>query len=399
MVQHFWRCSAAVALWLMMSACAVPVRPPAQPRPPVPPVPDPVTWSLSVLVLDARDNQPVPGVAVEVLGRFRATRIARQTDTLGIVRATDVPQDEYRVTVATPGFVTVQHVFDLHADREEVVLLTETVPVVTHSLLGWRGDFLGDFHEPALMIGGMPPEQRQHLYAEHRARGYTHVPLSVANDYPAFPDWHWDWWGDPATMKARLDEIRIAGLLPVPVLHPRAGMSIDEHLDAVRALWPHIAPYTTGVTWGWEINDLGGEWGSGSHLLRYLDGLRAIVGVPIFVHFTPQRWSGWPSYDGSEPDRDEVEWLVEARNRGVVGLLYQEWYSTDEDATVSRMVEIPSPHGRRPGIAGRVVDGAGIAFIAFEYSRDRARGERIGARVMQHGTVSGFGNGGPSRVP
>jgi len=62
------------------------------------------------------------------------------------------------------------------------------------------------------------------------------------------------------------------------------------------------------VMWGWEINDIGGEWANGTRHLWYLAALRDIVGVetPIAVHFTPERWSGWPGYDGQEQDKDEI---------------------------------------------------------------------------------------------
>jgi len=267
-----------------------------------------------------------------------------------------------------------------------------------------RGDFLGDFSDappgPGLMWGGMSSGDRAGFLAWYRQRGYTHLPLAVHNDYPRFPQWQWTWWEQPAMLHARLLELRQAGIVPILVLHPRPArpgvpVSIGEHLRDVSVIWPLVRDLVPMVMWNWEGNDLGGEWSNGTEQLRYLSGLHAIVGsVPILVHFTPERWSGWPGFDGTEQDKDEIAWLREAKARGVWALFYQEPHDKPIDEVVHRAVELPSPHGWRPGIAGRVVDGAGLAFIMAEYSRQEARGIEIGRRVMGYATVSGFLNGG-----
>jgi len=267
-----------------------------------------------------------------------------------------------------------------------------------------RGDFLGDFSSdppgPGLMWGGMSDAERARFLDWYKMRGYTHLPLAVHNDYPRWPQWQWTWWEQPAMLHARLLELRQAGIVPILVLHPRPArpgvpVSIGEHLRDVSVIWPLVRDLVPMVMWNWEGNDLGGEWSNGTEQLRYLSGLHAIVGsVPILVHFTPERWSGWPGFDGTEQDKDEIAWLKEAKARGVWALFYQEPPDKRVADVVHRAVELPSPHGWRSGIAGRVVDGAGLAFVMGEYSRQEARGIEIGRRVMGYATVSGFLNGG-----
>ena len=270
----------------------------------------------------------------------------------------------------------------------------------------WKTDFLGRWDKPLFMIGGMNISERREQYAWMHQHGYTHVPLAVGNTYSGFPRWHWDWWGNPNTLSARLDELYAEHLIPVLVLHPLAGMGIDVHLQRVRvpgmgidvhlqrvrSLWADVGPNVRAVMWGWEINDLGGDWGNGTAQLRYLDGLSRIVGdVPMYVHFTRERWSGWPSFDGSEPDKDEVQWLRRAQDLGVTGLLYQDHQDKPLAEVMERALEIRSPHGWAPGICGRVQEGAGLDFILFEWSRDERRHADGVRRIEADGRAQGYG--------
>lgn len=258
-----------------------------------------------------------------------------------------------------------------------------------------RMDFLGRWNHgdgPLFMIGGMEPALRQRQYAWMRERGWTHIPLAVHNDYPAFPQWHHDWWDTLAQLVERLWEHHDEGFHTILVLHPLPNTAMAGHLDRVSQLWKAIHAPISAVQWGWEINDLGGQWANGSAQLDYLAGLRGIVGgVPILVHFTPEQWSGWPSFDGTEQQKDEVDWLRRASSHGVVGLLYQDRPTKPLDAVMERALRIPSPHGWSPGICGRVVDGAGLRFYLYEFSRDEAR-HREGQRVLDADPrVSGLG--------
>jgi len=298
-----------------------------------------------------------------------------------------------------------------------------------------RTDFLGRWAHPdgpLFMIGGMPPEQRQRQYEWMDSKGWTHVPIAVHNDYPRFDQWthmiveeaglrtlnmldeaDWrlqvalqhqaakmagtlaetpSWWDQPDQLVALLQEIRAAGKHPILVLHPKPGWTIATHLDQVRQLWPHVAGLPSLVMWGWEINDLGGDWANGTQQLGYLSHLQAITaGAPLVVHFTPERWSGWPSFDGSEPNKEEVAWLIEARKRGVWGLAYQEPPEKSIPALVERTLRLPSPHGYSPGICGRVVDGSGLRFWMFEFARDEARHAEVTQIMDADSRVGGVG--------
>lgn len=254
-----------------------------------------------------------------------------------------------------------------------------------------RTDFLGTWDHPLLMWGGMNADLRQDKLAWMRDRGYNALPLAVHNNYPRFPQWHWDWWSNPSLMREALIQILEYGVTPWVVLHPRDGWSITRHLDQIRSIWDTIDLYAPAVMWGWEINDLGGEWANGSQQLRYLGHLAHIIGDrPLYVHFTPERWAGWPGFDGTEQNQDEVEWLRRARAVGATGLAYQESPDKPEDDVLARMLSIPSPHGWSPGIAGRVVDGAGLDFVAFEFSRDEDRHARLVQTLEKDVRVSGW---------
>lgn len=254
-----------------------------------------------------------------------------------------------------------------------------------------RTDFLGTWDCPLLMWGGMRADQRQDKFGWMREHGYNMIPLAVHNDYPRFPQWHWDWWMRPTLMKGALIEILESGFVPWVVLHPKAGWSVRTHLEHVTRIWDTIDVYAPAVMWGWEINDLGGEWANGTHQLMYLNHLSRIIGErPLYVHFTPERWAGWPGFDGEEQNRDEVDWLRHAKAVGATGLAYQESPDKLEDDVLARMLTIPSPHGWSPGIAGRVVDGAGLDFVAFEFSRDEARHARLVRFLADDPRVSGW---------
>lgn len=255
-----------------------------------------------------------------------------------------------------------------------------------------RGDFLGRWTDPAgpvFMFAGMDVSRRAEQITWMTAQGYTATPIAIHNDYPAFPQWHYDYWDRPAELAGRLQELLAARIRPILVVHPRRGTAdtIDQHLDRVRKVWPVLQPVSPLVMWGWEINDLGGRWSDGDDLLDYLAALWRIVSpTPIGVHFTPERWSGWPAFDHSD-DHDptgkkgEIAWLLKARDFGASALLYQDWPAKplregdprDGKGVLDRALDLTSPHGWSGGIAGRVVDGAGLVFVMAEFARDTRR--------------------------
>jgi hypothetical protein len=266
----------------------------------------------------------------------------------------------------------------------------------------WRGDFLGDFTRPALMYGGMPDDMRAQIRREHKERGYTHLPLNVHQDYNRFPQWHYHLWDYPNEYLELVDEIENDGLLCIPVFHHYDSQAdnVADHIRRVGQFWPHVKHRLGGqrlFMWGYEINGDPGDWKNGTKQLEYLSRLHQILGpfAEIAIHFTPERWAGWPGFDGQEQDKDEYAWLRKARSYNATVLLYQAAPDTPENAVIHRCFQLPAPFNYRPGIAGRVEDGANMRFVLYEYSRNTDRGIRIGTKAMTFETCSGFGNGGP----
>lgn len=259
-----------------------------------------------------------------------------------------------------------------------------------------RSDYLGRWSSrPLFMYGGMSAEERREQLVWMRSRGHYTVPLAIHNDYPQFPQWQWDWWQSPDDLRAAVLELRRAGMVPWLVCHPKPGLGMADHLVALSGLWPAVGDIVPALVWGWEINDLGGEWSNGGRQLDYIRALKRISNLPIWAHFTCERWSGWPGYDGQDQDRDEVEWLRRARETGLTGLAYQDSYqrplrTSEQDGVLDRALSIPSPHGWSPGIAGRVVDGAGVAFALFEFSRDETRHAYAVSELERDSRVSGW---------
>jgi hypothetical protein len=241
------------------------------------------------------------------------------------------------------------------------------------------------------MIGGMSDAEQVEQFAWMHARGHTTIPIAVHNDYPRFPQWTWDWWDWPEKLVAFCGRATAEGFDLLLMLHPKPGRTMRDHLTAVRSLWPDLQGIAGGVCWGFEINDLGGEWANGDRQLDYLKALKTIVGAtPLYVHFTPERWAGWPGFDGNNQDDTEIDWLRRAGARGVRALLYQEPPDKPVNEQLERMLEIPSPFGWSPGIAGRVVDGAGLQFVAFEFARDERKHAETVARLQRDGRVTGW---------
>ncbi len=265
----------------------------------------------------------------------------------------------------------------------------ESAPVVPG--LTFRSDFLGRWSKPLLMLGGMSVAEQDEQFAWMDTKGHQTIPLAVHNDYPRFPQWAWDWWEHHDALCACLDRCAARGKSVILMLHPRPGVRMRDHVRMVQDLWPVVRDRVSMVGWGWEINDMGGEWANGHRQLDYLRALQPIVSpCPIGVHFTPERWSGWPGFDGQDADRDEIEWLRLARGLGVTTLLYQEPPDKADAEQLDRMLHIPSPHGWSPGICGRVIDGAALEFVAFEYARDEAKHARIVTALQQDARVKGF---------
>ena len=277
-------------------------------------------------------------------------------------------------------------------DEAGVPIVVKLQPIVTPippvDIRKWRGNFLGDFITPPFMYCGMPTSLRERVRASYLG---THLPVAVHNDYRVFPQWHYDFWLDLLTLRIRCVELKAVGIEPILVLHPKPGWSIEQHLAHVRVLWPFCEDLIRFVQWGWEINDLGGEWANGDRQLEYLAKLQQIVApVPIGVHFTPERWAGWPSFNGTSPEKGETVWLKEAKKLGVTTLLYQEPWDKPEDEMIRRSFEVANDDSPSlGGIADRVVS-CGLDFVLFEHSRNVARHDRLAVRALTFQTCSGY---------
>lgn len=262
----------------------------------------------------------------------------------------------------------------------------------------FRGDFLaiGEFTRPAFFYPGWSPDERRRFRAEYHARGYTHVPFSPFNSYPMNPDWTYDYRNDVAGFRAILEELLDDGLIPVVFLFAGDYGADQWSIEQVEAYYsryvPAIADLVGAFVPAWEMNDINAWWGVGVNQTRLVSHLRGLVGPDklIYVHFTPERWSGRPDFSRTDPNGDQREWW---RRTDADGLLYQEHPNRDEDDVIRRT----------RGIAWRIVHDIGDQrerdFVFFEYARTEALGIRLGTRAMQDPNVIGFCNGGPSSSP
>lgn len=332
------------------------------------------------------DNETRQNYKTEQRAHYYWQRLADRRTMDGILRdirgEADVPWEYEPITDTTPD--------------PEPPPVVEVAPPASGAwnigdALRIRTDFLGRWSRPLFMYGGMADVEKREQWSWMDQHGYTTVPFPLHNNYPAFPHWHWDLWDDPGRFAVDCGALLDAGKIPLVVLHPRPGLGMREHLANVRSVWSTIQRTSPVVMWGWEINDLGGDWANGDRQLDYLRELHKIVGdTPILVHFTPERWAGWPGFDGKNQDKGEIDWLRRAKDLGVVGLCYQDAPSKPLDAVLERALQIPSPFHWSPGIAGRVVEGAGLAFYMFEFSRDEARHAEAVKALATDARVAGW---------
>ena len=158
---------------------------------------------------------------------------------------------------------------------------------------------------------------------------------------------------------------------------------------------------------GWEFPQMNGGYDNwwtwnGDANIRILKTIRQVVGPDNYVmcHFTPERITGWPHYQHEDSD-GEPDWWHRGRQQprrhslaGFARTRTKTWSSSDciggpsVDGTTdigdcNRIVGSPSTWGLNKKV-----------FIAFEYSRDCARGERLSRRFSVEKKVSGWGNMG-----
>lgn len=257
-------------------------------------------------------------------------------------------------------------------------------PTLVPPAIPWSGDFLdalNGFQRPTFMLGGMPPADQDALLAAYPG---THVPVAPACDYPAFPQWHYAL--GPEAYRELIGRILRHGKRPVCVLHPRAEDSVTAH---VARMDPYLQALQTGVAnpallswqWGWEINDLSDDWARGAQQIAYVRRLRQRIPIgDLWAHWTPERWSCYPSYgvsqDVADEEPGEFDGLRQLAAAGLSGVLYQlpldvplRHGDPDQgEGALDRYLDYDQKTYQSPGILGRVLT-AGLWCVCFEHAR------------------------------
>jgi hypothetical protein len=253
-------------------------------------------------------------------------------------------------------------------------------------VLRWRGDFLdalNGFQHPMFMLPGMPVDLQDAVLARYPG---THVPFAWKTWYPRFPQWTFD---RPHDIEDVIDRCFAHRRIPILFVPIEADDSLDAHMARITPVLRRLRDGNRipALCWGWEINDINRWTANGTQQLEYVRRLRAIVPapIPLYAHWTPERWSGWPSFDGTEPDKGELDWLREAQRIGLTGILYQEFWDRRVDAIEDRAFLYDQKNYIGPGIKGRV-ETAGLQFVLFEHSRDPEHYRAVVALCERYGS-------------
>lgn len=254
------------------------------------------------------------------------------------------------------------------------------------------GDFLDGIHgflRPTFMLPGMPVDMQLDVISNYPG---SHIPFGWKTTYPKFPQWAFDCTHSFDQYEAVIDRCFAQKKVPICVIHFDADDSRTRHLAHIR---PFLDRLLAGgrlvcLQWGWEINDINKWAADGDEQLEYIRGLRSIVPleIPLYVHWTPERWSGWPSFENTvgkpEDEGGELEWLQEARGLGVTGVFYQDWPSKPVSEVLDRALWYEKKNYQGPGICGRVLT-ADLDFVMYEHSRDPLHRKEIVQAVVRDG--------------
>lgn len=248
------------------------------------------------------------------------------------------------------------------------------------------------------MFGGMDAVTRQRVLMRHLEHGWNRIPFGWSTVYPRFPQWAFDFSADRELYRALLRECRAAGIAPVPVIPFLANDSPKAHCARVKE---YLAPLADDgefdqVQWGWEINDIN-DWAcDGDAQLEYVKSLRTWlpISIGLSAHWTPERWSGWPSFHNTigraEDELGEFEWLQVAHQYGLTAVNYQLIWDAplrigdprDGDGQLDRYLDYDKKQYDSPGIRGRVQT-AGLISRCFEHSRTPDRWATVVASVKE----------------
>lgn len=242
----------------------------------------------------------------------------------------------------------------------------------------------------SFLYPGWPTEKRAAFRAHYRAGGYRHLPLAPYGSYHQEPESTYDFSHDPKGFADIMNECWRAGVWPLVMCYTdpvgQSPLALKNAFAWAADYYPRVLAQTriVGACLGWEFS---GETDD-VLLLRWAQHLRGIFGpsVLLYYHSTPERWSASPDRIAGDEDvtDDEVVWL---RKAPIDGLLYQEPPDKPLDKVFHRCFDLPSPHGWKPGIKGRVEDGAGKDFVMFEFARDHARWQKVVAECQRRGVL------------
>lgn len=261
-------------------------------------------------------------------------------------------------------------------------------------ILAIRGNFLalGDFQHPVFMMPGMNTDERRNLiYLPQRQSGFRTLPFGWKTYYPSFPNWQFDYSERLPEFQSLLQEVnreRFIRLLFIPI---EEADSLDQHIERIKPKLEYWHNNYDSLSWGWEINDINDWTRDGDIQLKYIENLIQITKgeKPIYSHWTPERWSGWPNYRNGNDHRSELDWLNRAKAIGLRGVLYQEPYDKPVKDVLDRALYYDKKNYIGPGICGRVMT-AGLDFIMFEHSRENSRWNEIGKAVITDGRSKGI---------
>lgn len=257
------------------------------------------------------------------------------------------------------------------------------------------GDFLDALHgfaRPTFMLPGMPVDEQNDVIAYYPG---SHLPFGWKAYYNKFPQWGFDYSGAFDLYEASVDRCFGHQRIPVCAIPIEQDDTLRGHLGRIRPFLERLlgANRLVCVQWGWEINDITDWTADGDTQLEYLKGLRDIIGpdIPVYAHWTPERWSGWPSFRNTTGDPEdeggELDWLRAARAEGLNGVFYQDWPDKLVAAVLERALYLDKKNYQGPGICGRVQT-ADLDFVMFEHSRDPDHFNAIVQAVVADGRAT-----------
>lgn len=257
------------------------------------------------------------------------------------------------------------------------------------------GDFLDALHEfarPTFMLPGMSEAEQLDVIAKYPG---THMPFGWKTSYSKFPQWAFDHTHNFGEYEKTIDRCFAYKKVPVCAIHFEAEDTRSAHVARIRPWLKRLlaADRLVCVQWGWEINDINDWTADGDEQLEYIRGLRNIVPleIPLYVHWTPERWSGWPSFHNTvgnpEDEGGELDWLREARKLGVTGVFYQEPFDKPVPALLERALYLDKKNYVGPGICGRVHT-ADLDFVMYEHSRHPDHFKEVVRAVIQDGRAT-----------